>query len=392
MIKSIKNKMFLFFLLLLASTTFASDKPVWTIDHKKLNLPEIGKPVSYNKWVTEGLYDKPDPNFKVHFTLDNKILVSFLHYRPQTELKPNDKVKKFDTFFVSLLLSKENGELIRRVEWPLGESTQIQRLGYGSCMYPLPLGGYVGIINQHLQLFDSSFNVIDDRVLNTLEPGGGMYYIIVPLSGKFIILMRQKSVTQFEKIIEIINADTFETMEQLEIPSFGMIDIWEDRLLSISYEHQLIEKKIAALQWDDLGLDESNITNNTARFIYNGAIVAKGLIRRSPEEKRFLVMIEDGKKSAPVFDGCMSKPSMSTPVVVCRESKLSEIRDILDLSGKNWIAIYDLNTRQVLLATKEYSAADMIDYAISPDGSSILVMTEKKIELYNVNFKKDKKK
>jgi hypothetical protein len=102
------------------------------------------------KWATLGVYERPDPNFKVHFTLDNKILVSFLHYRPQTELKPNDKSKKFDTFFVALLLSRENGEITRRVEWPLGESTQRQRTGYGSCIYPLPSGGYVGIIDRRL--------------------------------------------------------------------------------------------------------------------------------------------------------------------------------------------------------------------------------------------------
>lgn len=384
--RPIKNQMFLILLLFFSSTTFAADKPVWTIDHKNLNLPELGKPVSSNKWATVGLYDKPDPNFKVHFTLDNKILISFLHY------KPNDKSKKFDTFFVTLLLSREDGELIRRVEWPLGESTQGQRIGYGSCIYPLQSGGYVTIISQHLQVLDSSFNIIHDRVLNTLEPGGGIYSIIVPLSGKFIILMRQKSVIQFEKIIEIIDSGTFETMERLEIPSFGIIDIWEDRLLSINYEHLLVEKKIGALQWNDLMLDESNITNNTARFIYNGAIVIKGLIRRFPDEKRFLVRVEDGKKNDPVFNGCMSKPSWSTPVVACRESKLSEIRDILDLSGKNWIKVYDLNIRQAILVTKEYSATDMVDYAISSDGNSIILMTNKKIELYNVNPKNDKKK
>ncbi|MDR0843028.1 MAG: hypothetical protein LBP68_06390, partial [Acidobacteriota bacterium] len=134
MMNSIKNQMFLILLLFLSSTAFtatafAADKPIWTIDRKKLNLPERGKPVNYKKWAALGIYEKPDPEFKLHFTLDNKILVSFLHYRPQTELETKDTPKKFDLSFVALLLSRENGELIRHVEWPLGESTQKQRIG-----------------------------------------------------------------------------------------------------------------------------------------------------------------------------------------------------------------------------------------------------------------------
>jgi hypothetical protein len=223
-----------------------------------------------------------------------------------------------------------------------------------------------------------------------LEPGGGMYYLTVPLSGKFIILRRQKSAAQREQIVEIIDSGTFETIERFEIPGFAIIDIWEDRLLSISSEHRLAEKKISALQWNDLRLDGS-VIYNTASFIYNGAIVVKSRIQGSLDEKIFLTMIEDGKKSDPIFNGCMSKPSLSTPVVACRESKLSEIRERLDLSAKDWIAVYDLSTRQVLLATKKYSE-DIVDYAISPDGSSIILMIKKKIEIYNVTSKNNKKK
>ena len=404
MIKLIINQIILLLLLLLflSSTAFAVDKPVWTVDHKLLNLPEIGKPVSYNKWATVGLYDKPNPNYNIHFTLDNKILVSFLHYRTQTEIKPNDKSKKFDTFFVALLLSRENGELIRRVEWPLGESTQIQRIGYGSCIYPLKSGAYMGIINQHLQVFDSSFNIIYNRVLNTLEPGGGMYYLIMPLSGKYIILWRQKSATQFERIIEIIDSDTFKTMELFEIPSLRIMDIWEDRLLAIGYfedtcDSYYLEKKIGTEQWNALGLTQGSQTN--AKFIYNGDIIVTDNIGLVHNKKGFWFMIEAGKKSDPVFGGfySTSKLSWNTPTIASKINNQSAIRRLFDLFGKNWVESYDLSTRKVLLKTKAYSqdsisGEEMVDYAISPDGDSIILMTNKKIELYTVNPKKIKKK
>ena len=72
----IKSKIIGMVLLLFLSS---AEKPVWTIDYKRLNLPEHGKPVSSDKWATVGTYDKPDPEFHVHFTLDAKILIGFLH-------------------------------------------------------------------------------------------------------------------------------------------------------------------------------------------------------------------------------------------------------------------------------------------------------------------------
>jgi len=130
--KSIKNQMFL--LLFLSSTAFvspavAADKPVWTIDYEKLNLPERGNPFGRAK---------PDPNFRVEFTLDNKILISFLQHKPQTKGSKDTPEK-----FVVLLLSRETGELIKGVELPLVSEVP----GMYHRIYPLPSGGYVGIIN-----------------------------------------------------------------------------------------------------------------------------------------------------------------------------------------------------------------------------------------------------
>ena len=400
--------MFLFLLLFFSSTlftltAFASDKPVWTIDYKTLNLPEKGKPVSHAKWATIGTHDKPDPDFHVHLTQDNKILVSFLHYKPQSELEPLNKSKKFDTFFVALLLSTKNGELIRRVEWPLGESTLGQQIGHDSRIYPLPSGDYVGIIDKKLQVLNSSFDVIHDRVLDTLERGKGSYKIIVPLSGKYIVLKQIQSGARFAGIVEIIDSGTFETLERFEQPDFEIVDIWKDRLLSISNDgndkSRFFEKKIGAFQWDVLGSTQWSILHVLAlidsrryanpRFIYNGTIIFRDIIEQPSAPtapKGFFFMIEDGNKNGPFFEGCISKPSWNTPNVACGKSKLSAIRELLDLFAKSWVEIFDLSTRKVLLTTKKSS--DMVDYEISPDGNSIIIITQKKIELYTVKSKR----
>jgi len=57
---------------------------------------------------------------------------------------------------------------------------------------------------------------------------------------------------------------------------------------------------------------------------------------------------------------------------------------MLDLNSMDWIEAYDLSTQQVLLATRRYSAEQIRDYAISPDGMSIVLMTINRIELYTV--------
>jgi len=378
-------------------TASASDKPVWTIDFKTLNLPKYRDP-----WY---------PRYKIQFTPDNKILISFLEQKPQTKLTTKDVPEKPVLLFVALLLSGENGELIRRVEWPVMPEAVPARQPR---IYPLPSGGYLVIIDRldfaeecpktltHLQMFDSSFNIIHDRVWDTLEPGKGLYKIIVPLSGKYIALKQSQfqSSVQFVEIVEIIDSSTFETMERFEQPDFGIVDIWKDRLLAISYDgnskSRFFEKKVGAFQWNvlgftqwtglhGLGLTDSRSYANP-RFIYNGAIIFKDIIEQSSTRKINLVMIEDGKKSGPFFEGCISKPSWNSPIVACEKSKLSTIRELLDLFAKRWIETFDLSTKKVLLTTKKSS--DMVDYEISPDGNSIIIMTQKKIELYTVKSKR----
>ena len=412
MMKSIKKQVLLLLLLFFSltvfwTTVFASDKPAWTIDNKKMSLPKH-EPSGRN-----------DPEFHVHFTLDNKILISFLQRSLQTELVTKDTPEKSDSFFVALLLSRENGELIKKVEWPVMLESAPRRQNK---ILPLPSGGYVGIIDKldfaseyrktvtHLQTFDPSFNVIHDRVLDTWQHGEVVSYnIIVPLSGKFFTLSQKEylSRNRFERVIEIINSITFEQVERFEQPNFRIMDILEDRLLSVNYsedtrESYFFEKNIGALRWNGLGLTKWSTLGildrryANPRFIYNGAIVDSDSIGPVYDRKSFWVIIEDDKKSDPVFEGCISKPSWNTPIVACEKSKVSAIRSFFDLFGKDWVEAYDLSTRKVLLKTKAYSqdsisGEKMVDYAISPDGDSIILMTNKKIELYNVKPKKENK-
>ena len=174
------------------------------------------------------------------------------------------------------------------------------------------------------------------------------------------------------------------------------MDIWEDRLLindlSDDYnEHYLFEKKIGASQWNSLGLFQG-IYYARANYIYNGTIIIAGSLRKMPDTKAFWFRIEDGRISDPVFEGLLFKSSWNTPIVAAGRSHLSEFRSTFDLDSKDWIVAYDLSTQQVKLATKKYSASNIVDYAISPNGDNIVLMTKKKIELYNINSQKDKKK
>ena len=370
---------YLLFLLLFSPTSFfAADKPAWTIDYKKLNIPQHPKPVRIGKEVPL------NPGYKVQFSPDNNVLISFWEHRPQTELVTKDSPEKSGTIFVVLLLSRESGELIRRIEWPVtGEWRSGPQMSHGSRIYPLPSGGYVGIINRHLQVFDSSFKVIHNRALEVNEYVG--YDLITPLYGQYFVL-RFSGYREW-RTTEIINSETFEIVERLNVKN-SIIDVWGNRLLGFYTDTDIKkngyeEKKIGVdLKWNDLGLTQGGYSE--AKYIYNGTIIVTDVARQSPGRKGFWFTIEEGKKSDPVFkDRLIFKPSWNTPIIANRVGKESALREALDLDTPLWIEAYNINTREIVLATKKYT--NMVGHAISPDGNSIAVMTTKKIELYNVN-------
>ena len=370
----------------------AADKPAWIIDYKKLNLPEM---LHEQKEVGE-----VNPFYKIHFTHDDKVLISFWEQRPQTKLATKDAPENSGKIFVALLLSIETGELIRRVEWSIAYDAvpSLHFISNRFCIYPLPSGGFVGITNRHLRVFDSSFNVIHDRVLDAIKDRYGRYEIIVPLYGQYFILQtidtENRSISHKSYVItEIIDTKTFKTVERMD-NLWHMVNIWEDRILETLCpaginERRVVEKKIGAPQWNDLGLIMT--TSAEAKFIYNGTIIVTDVIKQIP----FWFKIENGKKSATVFkgiiDGLGFKPSRNTPTIALEINLQSDFQKALDISGKCRIEAYDLNTQKTLLETKKYS--NIVNYAISPNGDSVaLIIKNKKIELYNVKPQNDKKK
>jgi len=100
------------------------------------------------------------------------------------------------------------------------------------------------------------------------------------------------------------------------------------------------------------------------------------------------VIIEDGKKSDPKPGFFVFNLSWNTPVIASYVYFLSKLQSFFDLDGKKCIQAYDLYTQQLLLGTRRYSVSEVIDYAISPNGDGVVVLTEKKIELYTVSSKK----
>jgi len=166
--KIIKNLIFLllfFSLMAFAPAAFAAGKRGWTFDYKKWNLPEYGMQVrDRNKWETMGGYDKPNPYYEVDFTPDNIIFISFLEYKYQPQLGSKAQPEKM----VVLLLSREKGKLIKRIEWPVITDYGNRTRSFYR-IYPLPSGGYIALINGRLQALDSSFSVIHERVLDATE-------------------------------------------------------------------------------------------------------------------------------------------------------------------------------------------------------------------------------
>jgi len=361
-------------LVFFSMTLFAADKPVWTIDYKRLNLP---KTIENQQKGVAGM------NYEVHFTPDGKVLISFLKIQHQKELLTKDAHNKYDTVFVVLLLSRETGELIKRVEMPMQwESFQAQKTAYDSRIYLLRSGGYVGIINGHLQVFDSSFNVVHDRTLEKSK--NRSYYLITPLYGEFFVLRFWEN---NNKSTELIDSKTLETSGRLSELN-RVIDIWGDKLLATSYsedtrETRFLVKKMNTSQWNDLGLTMTGVRAD-AKYIYNSNIVVTDVIEKQPGIfKAFWFTIEDDKKGERNF-GYLGdfKPSWNTSIIANKASEQTALQSFLDISGKYWVEAYDLSARQTLLETKKHSY--IASYDISPNGDSVVLITKKKIELYKI--------
>jgi len=369
----------LFFSILL----FSADKPALVVENKTLDLPK------YESYKTN---ERPNysPEYKIQFSPKDEIMLSYFQRSKQPMLTIKDDPKTSGLSFIVLFFSKEDGKLINKAEWPIeGELDWIERLYYGSCIYPLPDSGYVGMFNKHLQVLNSPLNVIHDRLLERLPYPNG-YNIFVPPHGTLFAL--SKGNKRYSRENEIIDSDTFKTVDKV---SGGIVDIWGDKLLMVSLSDgnidYLYEKRIGSSS-NVFHLKIDNYTD--AKFTHNGAAIVLGYKGHIPPPyaEHYWLKIENGKAGNPVFvEGGFATDLVAarkTPVIaICAGKSRS-----FDRAATNWINVYDINTQQKILQTKKYN--DTIDYTLSSDGRilAVFVHEKRKIEIYKVPESGNKKK
>ena len=370
--------------LFFSASVFAADKPALVIEGKKLDLPE------YENYIRN---ERPgyESEYKIQFSPKDDIMLSFFTRSKQPVLTTKDKPETAGLFYNVLFFSKEDGKLVNKVEWPaVGELDWIERLQYGSRIYPLPDNGYVGIFKKKLQVLDSSLNVVHDRVLERFPEQKYVYGIQAPSHGSFFSLWQTDKRYSGEN--EIIDSNTFKTVDRV---SGGIVDIWGDKMLLVGFSdtriRNVIEKKIGSSS-DRFNIKIDNYTS--ARFVYNGDAVVltyRGNIS-PPYAQHYWFTIENGKAGSPVF----VEKGYTTYLVVARKApviaiNVSKLRSF-DRGDTGWINVYDINTKQILLQTKKYN--DSYDFVLSSDGRSLALYIHEKrrIELYKIPEPGSKKK
>ena len=318
-------------------------------------------------------------------------MLSYFQRSKQPVLTIKDDPKTSGLSFNVLFFSKEDGKLINKADWPVeGELDWIERLYYGSRIYPLSDSGYVGMFNKHLQILDSSLNVIHDKLLERLPYPNG-YNIVAPIKGTFFAL--RKGNKRYSGENDIIDSETFKTVDRV---SGGIVDIWGDKLLMVSLSEKgnitsIYEKRIGSSPYG-FQLKIDNYTD--AKYTYNGAAIFlgyKGSIP-TPYAEHYWFTIENGKVGNPVF----VEGGFATDLVAARKAPVVAIcvgkSRSFDRAATNWINVYDINTQHKLLQTKNYN--DAIDYALSSDGRilAVFIHEKRKIELYKVPAPGDIKK
>ena len=370
----------LFFPILL----FAADKPALVIEGKKLDFPE------YENYIRN---ERPgyEPEYKIHFSSKDEIMLSFFKRTKQPVLTLKDNPETAGLSFNVLFFSKEDGKLINKAEWPaVGELDWIERLQYGSRIYPLPDNGYVGVFNKHLQILDSSLNVVHDRVLERLQEQKYVYGIQAPSHGSFFSLWKTDKRYSGEK--EIIDSNTFKTIGRI---SEGIVDIWGDKMLLVGFSgndiNYVYEKRIGSTS-DGFNIKIDYYTD--AKYVHNGTAIVLGYRGNilPPHAKHYWFTIENGKAGNPVFVG----KGFATYLVTARKAPvvaiiIAKLRSF-DRGAARCINVYNTNTQQMLLQTKTYN--EEFDYVLSADGKSLAVFfkTQKRIELYKIPEPGSKKK
>ena len=375
-------------ILFFSVSAFAADKPTRTVKTKTLELPE------YKSYSPYNLIYRPE--YKIHFTSNDEIMICFFQRNTQSAPEGKSTTETSEMSFVVLLLSKEEGKLISKKEWPIaGEPSWEQRLKYA--IYPLPNGGYAALFDGHMQVLDSSFNTIHDRLLDRL-PQGYRYGISVPAQGTAFVL---DSGVEYE----LINFNTFKTVGSLNA-SIPIRDIWGDKLLLRSIDREdgimeglfqsndtynLYERKIGG-SYGGYHLKINTQLLRDEKFIYNGNVIILSRAGYTYGRQDYWFTIENGKTGNPVFVGEKRRfndpgegigsalPARQAPVVAVSAHKHRSF----DRGNYYWLEVYDTNTGQKILETKTYNQG--IYCALSADGRTLVVFIEEKgtLEFYKV--------
>ena len=366
---------------------FAADKPIWKLDTQAQGIPKmwIDRPVESSRYSAVRLQISPD----------NEVIISFFQRRRQRELATKTTPEKSGSIFVSLFIDKDDGGLITKSEWPvIGESVWWERASRGSRIKSLASGGYVGIINGHLQVLDSSLKVIHDRTLDRPREHW-KYDLITPLAGSFFILAQRY--VKFTERIEVIDSRTFKILDQWESSDLCVQDIWEDHIVAIRSQgnngYNVIEKRIGG-SWRNV-FSKMEEEYNQARFTNNGTIAEASYLKQNLVANDCWFVIDGENKSDPIIYSKRERiqniiPAQQIPVIAIEISKMSGFRAAIDMNSQNLVVLYDMLKRRKLLETKSHE--DIIGYALSPDGLSLALLTEEKLEVYAVPSIDSKKK
>ena len=377
---------FILLILFFSVSAGAADKPARTVKTKTLGLPEYKSysklsPLSYR------------PEYRLHITANDEIMLSYFQLNAPTAPTDKSTPETSGISFVVLLLSKEDGKLINKKQWPIaGESSWEQRQKY--IMLPLPDGSYAALINGRLQVLDATFSIIHDRLLDRL-PQGYRYNISVPLQGAFFVL---DSGVEYE----IIDYSTLKTVKRLSA-SIPIRDIREDKLLLRSEDvdgaYHLYERKTGD-SYSGYYLKINRLLLRDEKYIHNGNVIILSRAGLQYGRQDYWFTIENGETGNPVFAGGKRRfnnlgegiggatPARRAPVVVIACSKSRSF----DRGNFGWMEAYDTNTGQKLLETKTYN--DWVVAVLSADGRTLAVFIEKKgnLEFYNIPAPGSKKK
>jgi len=381
--------MLILFGLLCTHSSLAWDKPIWSI--------EIWKTIGGDEY--SGTY----PHKNIQFVSDKEILFTFVLSRYKDPAKIRLKNKSFQeqsAAFIALFLSTITGEATRRVAWPIQD---VDSYGYERemCLHPLPNGGFVGVINDRLQVFDTKMELLHSRQLPPL-PEHHTYKIIPPRSGYYFALEQLRN--DFEKKNEIIDSRNFKTVEYLDVKGLGLRDIWDDRLLATGASEDktayLVEKKVGG-SWvvHENKLIEYSMfpVYNYAQFANNGDIVFSG------NEKKSLISswcnTTNGKpdnhsrhnENYETNDRCECS-NRRPPIIAGAKGEASRIRKMLDLNLKDYVDVRDMCENKILLQTKTISNTTPLQYALSADDKNLVVLADTKVEFYAIPLASPKKK